>query len=118
MNDAPLPDQPIDRRMVVRGTTAQVERPWWKRSSLAAWFFAVSVFDVLISWAASSVAGSDSDAAGNGISRAFQQAFVDAGAYLVGFLVLLFLLIRHRGIRIGLMVLLIPTTLFCLMLVQ
>jgi hypothetical protein len=93
-------------------------RRWWQPSPLVVWFLAIAGFDAIILWFASGVVSSGNDAAGNGMANAFREVFVEAGAYLLGFLTLLFLAIRHRGIRITLMGLLLPLTLFFLMLLR
>lgn len=59
-------------------------------------------FDTLILLVASSVGSSGSDAAGNGVTDGFREAFVQAGAVLVGCFALLFVAVRHKGTRIGL----------------
>ena len=104
--------------MVERGDAVAAARPWWKPSPLTAWFFAMIVLDAVILTVASGVTTSDNDAAGNGMANAFRDGFVETGAYSVGLLALLFLLIRRRSIRIALPVLLVPATLFFLLLLQ
>ena len=104
MNEA---DKPIDRRMVVRDETGIARGRGWRPSPLSWWFLAITGFDALILLIASGVRSSGSDAAGNGMANAFQAAFVEAGAFLVGILALLFLILRKRGIRIALTVLLV-----------
>ncbi|SEN69687.1 hypothetical protein SAMN05192583_3343 [Sphingomonas gellani] len=46
------------------------------------------------------------DAAGNGMSAAFDELFMDAALGLVGLLSVLFLLIRKQGFRIAIIVML------------
>lgn len=104
--------------MVVRDDTVAGARPWWKPSSLTVWFFGIILLDAVILRAASGVTSSGNDAAGNGMASAFRSVFVEAGAWFVGCLALLFLLIWHRGIRIALVVLLVPATIFFLLLLQ
>lgn len=87
-------------------------------SPLAGWFLAIVAFDALILLIASGVGSSGNDAAGNGMANAFQMAFVEAGAFLVGCLALLFVVVRHKGIRIGPMAMLVLTTLMLPMLLQ
>jgi hypothetical protein len=99
-------DERIDRRMVPRGQADVGEGPWWRPSLLTGWFLALVAIDALILLIASGVTSSGSDAAGNGLANAFQTAFVQAGALLVGCLTLLFVVVRHKGTRIGLTVML------------
>lgn len=108
----------VDRRMVVGGRSKLCKKPWWTPSSLSCWFIAIVVFDAVILLVASGVRSSGSDAAGNGIANAFQTAFVETGALLVGCIALLFLIVRHKKIRIGLTVMLVLITLALSMLLQ
>lgn len=86
-------------------------RSRWKPSPLACWFLAILVFDVSMLLLASGVRSTGNDAAGNGMVEAFREAFVEAGAILLAILSLLFVVIRHRGVRIGLMVALVLSSL-------
>jgi hypothetical protein len=98
-------DKPIDRRMVDRDQAGAARGRGWRPSPLGWWFLAITGFDALVLLIASGVRSSGNDAAGNGMANAFQAAFVEAGAFLVGILALLFLVVRHQGIRIALTVL-------------
>ena len=104
-------DEPIDRRMVVRDDAGLTGSRGWKPSPLGWWFLAITGLDALILLIASGVRSSGNDAAGNGMANAFQAAFVEAGAFVVGILALLFLMVRHRGIRTPLIVLLVLVSL-------
>lgn len=111
-------DEPIDRRMVARRESRTARSSRWRPSPLGWWFLVILGFDALILLIASGVRSSGSDAAGNGLANAYQEVFVEVGAVLVGILALLFLIIRHRGIRIGLFVLLVLLTLMLPMLLS
>ena len=104
-------NEPVARRTVVRDQADVEERPWWRSTLLAGWFVAIVAVDALILLIASGVGSSESDAAGNGMANAFQTAFVEAGASLVGSLVLPFVVVRHTGTRIGLVATLVLVTL-------
>ena len=111
-------DEPIDRRMVARDEAGVTRSRGWRPSPLGWWFLAITSFDALILLIASGVRSSGNDAAGNGMANAFQAAFVEAGTFLVGILALLFLMVRHPGIRIALTVLLLLASLMLLMLLS
>ena len=64
------------------------------------------------------MSSSGNDAAGNGMADGFRSAFVEGGAYLLGVLTVSFLLLRHSGVRIALLVALCLSTIFSLMLLQ
>jgi cell division protein FtsW (lipid II flippase) len=99
--------EPIVRRMVPRDRPSGGVGPWWRPSPLACWFFAIAGFDALMLLLASGVSSSGNDAAGNGMANAFREVFVQAGAVLVGCIAALFVIVRHRGTRIGLIVTLV-----------
>jgi hypothetical protein len=90
----------------------------WRPKPLPLWFFAIVVLDAVILRAASGVHSSGNDAAGNGLASAFRSAFVEGGSYLLGFLALVFVVLRHKGFRIALLVLTFPLTVFFLLLLQ
>jgi hypothetical protein len=87
---------------------------WWKPERLTWLLWAMVACNAVILWLAKDGprGGFNSDAAGNGLARAFQELFVMAGAGLVGIVALLFLVIRNRGIRIALLCLLALVGLF------
>jgi len=99
--------EPTDRRMVARDQPGVARGRGWRPSPLGWWFLAITGFDALILLLASGVRSSGNDAAGNGMANAFQAAFVEAGACVVAILALFFLILRQRGIRIALTVLLV-----------
>ena len=111
-------NRPVDGRMIVRDRANDDGRPRWKPSPLACWFFAIVAFDALILLVASGVGSSGNDAAGNGMTDGFREAFVQAGAVLTGCLALLFVVVRHKGTRIGLVATLALVTLLQTMLLQ
>lgn len=93
-----------------------VDRRWWEPLPLTISFIAIAAMDAVILWIASGTVTSDSDAAGNGMVNAFRDGFVETGAWFAAFVVLLFVVIRRRSIRVALIVLLVPTTLCSLLL--
>ncbi len=93
-------------------------RPGCKPSPLACWFLAILAFDVSMLLLSCGVRSTGNDAAGNGMADAFRQAFVEAGAILLAILTLLFVVIRHRGVMIGLIVALVLCSLLFPMLLQ
>jgi len=95
-------DRPVDRRMVVRDRSDPSRSLWWAPTPLTWVFTTLFAIDALMLLIASGVGISGNDAAGNGMANAFQEVFVEAATVLVACLALLFLLIRHRGTRIGL----------------
>lgn len=110
--------EPIDRRMAPRDHANVGVRPWWRPASLTCWFLAILAFDAVILLVASGVRSSGNDAAGNGMGNAFRELFIQAGAVIVGFLALVFVVVRHRRIRIGLIVTLVLVTLSLTTLLQ
>lgn len=110
--------EPIDRRMVPRDRANVGVRPWWKPAPLTCWFLAIMAYDAVILLVASGVRSSGNDAAGNGIGNAFRELFVQAGAVIVGLLALVFVIVRHGGTRIGLLVTLVLVTLLLMTLLQ
>ena len=110
--------EPIDRRMIPRDHANVGVRPWWRPSPLTCWFLAIMTFDAVILIVALGVRSSGNDAAGNGMGNAFRELFVQAGAVIVGFLALVFVIVRHRGTRIGLIVTLVLVTLLLTTLLQ
>lgn len=93
-----------------------VDRTWWEPLPLTVSFMAIAIMDAVILWIASGTVTSDSDAAGNGMVNAFRDGFVETGAWFAAFVVLLFAVIRHRSVRVAMIVLLIPTALCSLLL--
>ena len=87
---------------------------WWKPERLTGLLWVMVAGDAVILWLAKDGprGGFNSDAAGSGLARAFQELFVMAGAGLVGIVALLFLVIGNRGIRIALLCLLALVGLF------
>ena len=87
---------------------------WWKPERLTRLLWAMVACNAVNLWLAKDGprGGFNSDAAGNGLARAFQELFVMAGASLVGVVALLFLVIRNRSIRIALLCLLALIGLF------
>jgi hypothetical protein len=73
---------------------------WWKPERLTWLLWAKVACNAVIPWLAKDGprAGFNSDVAGNGLARAFQELFVMGGAGLVGIVALLFIDIRNRGI--------------------
>lgn len=94
--------EPIVGRRVSRSRADGGVDPWWRPPPLACWFFAIAGFDALMLLLAAGVSSSGNDAAGNGMANAFRDMFVQAGSVLVGGIAALFVVVRHRGIRIGL----------------
>ena len=94
--------------------TSASRTAWWKPERFTWLFWSVVACDAGILWLAKDGprGGFNSDAAGNGLARAFQEVFVVAGAGVVGILALLFLVIRNGGIRIALLCLLALVGLF------
>jgi hypothetical protein len=85
-----------------------------KPTRLTKWMWALVVWNGLLLWIAlgGPRGGYNSDAAGNGMASAFQSAFVELGAIVVGLLALLFVAVRVRGIRIALLCALALVSLF------
>lgn len=77
-------------------------RPWWHPSPISGCFIGIVLLDAALLLIAFNVTFSSSDGAGNGLAMAIQQAFVELGAIAVGVVAFLFLVIRHRVIRITL----------------
>lgn len=95
-----------------------IDQAWWEPLPLSVCFVVIALMDAVILWLASGVVSSSNDAAGNGMANAFRDGFVETGAWFAAFLMLLFVVIRHRGVRITLTVLLMPAILFSLLLLQ
>lgn len=95
---------------------SRIDRRWRKPVALTVCFLMIVFTDLLILAKASGVVTTDSDAAGNGMANAFRDGFVVTGFYIVAALTLLFAAIPRKGIRIALTMLLLPATLFFLLL--
>lgn len=105
----PLID-PIDRRMVPRTEGSFNKRRWWMRSRRNLSFSAIVLIDVLILFVVRYGINSDSDAAGNGMSRAIDAALFDIGRATVCFVTFLYVIIPSRKVRLGLTVLIVMIT--------
>jgi len=104
--------------MVARSRGGKQTPPSWKLSGLACWLVALVAFDALMLLLASGVRSGGNDAAGNGMANAFRELVIQAGVVLVGCLTLLFLVIRHRKARVGILVALVLVTSLLPMLLQ
>ncbi len=98
--------------------TAGRDASVWRPSPLALWFLAIVIFDAVMLILATGVVSTGNDAAGNGMVDGFRQGFAELTACALALLTFLFLAIRHRGLRIVLIALLVPLTLFSLLLTQ
>lgn len=90
----------------------------WPPSPLTIWFLAVVAFAAIMLILAMGVVTTGNDPAGNGMVDGFRQGFAQLCACALALLTLIFLVIRHRGIRIALMVMLVPLTVFSLLLTR
>lgn len=95
----PLND-PIDRRMVPRREKPLDKRRWWMRSRRTFGFSVMVLVDVIILLVVRYGTTNDSDAAGNGMSRAIDIALFEIGGATVCFVTFLYVIIPNRNIRI------------------
>jgi len=107
-----LTTESVSQQKVTAGRDASVSRP----APLTLWFLAIVIFDAMMLILATGVVSTGNDAAGNGMIDGFRQGFAELTACALALLTLLFLAIRHRGLRIVLIALLVPLTLFSLLL--
>jgi hypothetical protein len=101
----------IDRRMVAHGQKSVPQRSRWRALPLASWFLVILAFDALMLALASGIVSSGNDAAGNGMVDALREVLIQAGALLLCVSAVLFFLVRRKGFRIGLTVMLALTSL-------
>jgi hypothetical protein len=90
----------------------------WRPSPLTLWFLAIVAFDAVMLILAMGIITTGNDPAGNGMVDGVRQGFAQLSAGVLALLTLIFLVIRHRGIRFALMALLVPLTSFCLLLTR
>ena len=100
----------------MRDRLSPIDREWWAPFPLTVFFLVIVLLDVAVLWMASHVVTTDNDPAGNGMANAFRDGFVETGFYLAGILALLFAIVRRKWARIALTVLLLPATLFSMLL--
>lgn len=100
----------------MRKRRSPLDRRWWKPLALTVCFLMIVLTDLLILTKASVVVSTGNDAAGNGMANAFRSAIVETGFYILATLTFIFSAIPYKGVRIALAVLMLPTTILCLLL--